>query len=211
VSVTLALPAASVVAPATVAPATGAPVLWSRTVTRNGTPAVAVVGPASRRSALPNPSKTQSTSSPAFRGTWQPPKGGNCPLTATPQNAVPATSVPTRLIRKSAKLGSKVASHDTPESASAVVGLPARVAVGGVRFSPTSQGCGPPLDAVARAGLASVVTGPSNRVAALPSTRRLTVTGAAAATEAGTSSARTASARPARRWSMKPPLSTRAI
>src|SRR4051794_41559770 len=32
--------------------------------------------------------------------------------------------------------------------------------------------------------------------------RRLTVTGAAAATEAGTSSASTASARPARRWSM---------
>src|SRR4051794_41869102 len=33
--------------------------------------------------------------------------------------------------------------------------------------------------------------------------RRLTVTGAAAATEAGTSSASTASARPARRWSMR--------
>jgi len=56
VSVTVAFPAASVIAPPTAAPATAAPVGWTATCTWTGVPAVAVAGPVRRSScSLPVP------------------------------------------------------------------------------------------------------------------------------------------------------------
>ena len=218
---TVAFPAASVVAPPTLAPATGAPLFWSSTRTATGAPAVAVAGPLSRRSGAASLPYANSTSSPSAIGSPQDPSDADTPFLYSTRNAPVAGSngvgwPPTWSNDGLPRDAKKLPDVENAPAAEAAATAAPRVGTGTALVpwlaAVASHSCAavsaPAVNWNART---SVVTGPSNTVLAGPSIRSVTVTGAAAASEAGTSSAARASARPARRWSMEPPLSTRAI
>src|SRR3954471_4681049 len=188
----------------------------------NGAPDAAVAGPTSLRSGAVSVPYAKRMSSPLAIGSPHEPIDAPTPFRYSTRNAPVAGSNAVDWPPTSANEGLPIGgAKNVPEvekGAAKEAAATAAPRVGtGVGLVPPfaavpSHSCGAvSAPAVNWKGRTSVVTGPSNTVAVGPSIRRLTVTGAAAATEADTSSARTASARPARRWSMKPPLSTRAI